>query len=58
VTRARRGGLVSETWVRRGHSLTPARKVPLVSGMALASNLAGAFSYFVIAGRVEALPLR
>jgi MFS transporter, ACS family, D-galactonate transporter len=34
------GGLVSDSLVRRGHSLTLARKVPLVSGMALASVIA------------------
>ena len=34
------GGLVSDTLVRRGHSLTLARKVPLVSGMAMASVIA------------------
>jgi ACS family D-galactonate transporter-like MFS transporter len=34
------GGLVSDTLVRRGKSLTVARKIPLVTGMAVASVIA------------------
>jgi Na+/melibiose symporter-like transporter len=34
------GGLVSDSLVRRGHSLTVARKIPLVSGMLFASVIA------------------